>query len=78
MCRVHLIPSSILFMVGRAKSEAKKEREGAEEKAELQRIAVERYRQELQKGDGTIMPQSSDMQMEVSQWLSSMPKNVCF
>ena len=54
MCRVHLIPSSILLMVGQAKSEAKKEQEGAEEKAELQRIAVERYRQELQKGDGKI------------------------
>ena len=54
MCRVHLIPSSILLMVGRAKSEAKKEQEGAEEKAELQRIAVECYRQELQKGDGKI------------------------
>ena len=41
-------------MVGRAKSEAKKEQEGADEKTELQRIAVERYHQELQKGDGKI------------------------
>ena len=54
MCRVHLIPSSILLMVGQAKSEAKKKQEGAEEKAELQRIAVEHYCQELQKGDGKI------------------------
>ena len=39
-------------MVGRAKSSAKKEREWAEEKAELQRIAVARYRQELEEDDG--------------------------
>jgi hypothetical protein len=41
-------------MVGKAKSKATREREYAEEKAALQRIAVERYRQELQKKDGKI------------------------
>jgi hypothetical protein len=39
-------------MVGRAKSEAKKERERAEEKAELQKVAVARYCQELKEKDG--------------------------
>ena len=41
-------------MVGKAKSKAAKEHEYAEEKATLQRIAVEGYRQELQKQDGKI------------------------
>lgn len=36
-------------MVGRAKSVAKKQQEASEEKAEWQRIAVERYRAELEK-----------------------------
>lgn len=39
-------------MVGKSKSEAKKEREWAEEKAELQRVAVTRYRKELEEKDG--------------------------
>ena len=41
-------------MVRRAKSDAKKECELAEEKAELQRVAVDRYCQELQKKEGKI------------------------
>lgn len=41
-------------MVGKAKSKATKEHEYSEEKAALQKIAVERYRQELQKKDGKI------------------------
>lgn len=41
--------SNIPPMVGRAKSVAKKQQEASEEKAELQKIAVERYRAELEK-----------------------------
>ena len=41
-------------MVRRAKSDAKKECKLAEEKAELQRVAVDHYRQELQKKEGKI------------------------
>ena len=52
MVKAFLFTLSLYSMVGRAKSEAKKQSEKSEEKAELQRIAVARYHEELQKPVG--------------------------